>query len=189
MSNPEILQTGGERGAEASEAAGEQLKKLHEQLEKKAETGEDKGERIESARRETEGAFAKERGREHKSGGEPNARGVRHATKKQREESFETTMKQIRAEMSAPSRTFSKVIHNKTVEKVSTAVGSTVARPNAILAGSTASILLTLFVFMVAKQYGYRLSGFETIGSFLLGWALGLIYDYARVMAVTRKKS
>ena len=29
MSNPEILQTGGERGAESSEAAGEQLKKLH----------------------------------------------------------------------------------------------------------------------------------------------------------------
>lgn len=183
MSNPEVLQTGGERGAEASEAAGEQLKKLQEQLEKKAETGgENKGERIESARKETAGAFSKEQGRENKRGGEPTARGVRHATKRQREASFEATMKQIRSEMGTPSRAFSKVIHNKTVEKVSTSVGSTVARPNAILAGSSAATFLTLAIFLVAKHYGYPLSGFETIASFIIGWSLGLIYDYASIM-------
>jgi hypothetical protein len=188
MSSPEVLKPSGEHGVEVSEAAGEQLKKLQEQLEKKAETGgENKGERVESARRETEAVFSREQGREAKRGGEPSMSSVRHATKRQREESFEATMKQIRSEMGAPARTFSKVIHNKTVERVSDAVGNTLARPNAVLAGSTAATFLTLFVFLIAKQYGYRLSGFETIGTFFVGWALGLIYDYARLMFSTRQ--
>src|SRR6478736_3728915 len=135
MNSPETLKPSGESGVEASNAAGEQLKKLQEQLELKSENSpENKGERVESARRETEAAFSRERSSEGKRGGEPTATGVRHATKRQREESFEATMKQIRSEMSAPARTFSKVIHNKTVERVSETVGATVARPNAVLA-------------------------------------------------------
>ena len=89
--------------------------------------------------------------------------------------------------MSVPARTFSKVIHNPTVEKVSDVVGGTAARPNAVLAGSVAATFMTLFVFLIAKQYGYRLSGFETIATFLLGWSIGLIYDYARLMLVGRR--
>lgn len=181
MSSPEVLQPGGEHGVEATDAAGEQLKKLQEQLEKKGEAQENKGEKLASARHETEAAFSREAGRENKQGGEPTASGVRHATKRQRHASYQATMRQIRSEMSASERTFSKVIHNKAVERVSDVVGGTVARPNAILAGSFTATLLTLGVYLVAKHYGYRLSGFETIGAFFVGWALGLIYDYAKL--------
>lgn len=187
MSNPEVLKPSGEHGAETRDAAAEQLKKVQEQLETKSETSENKGERLESARRDTEAAFSRESGKERSQGGEPTASGVRHATKRQRKESFDSTMAQIRSEMGTPARTFSKVIHNKTVERASEAIGSTVARPNAVLAGSSCATLLTLAVFLIAKQYGYRLSGFETIGTFLVGWALGLIYDYARLMFVARR--
>lgn len=187
MNSPEVVQPGSERGVETIDAAGEQLKKLHEQLEKKAEAGENSGEKLSSARKETEAAFSRESGKERKSGGEPSLSGVRHATKRQRADSYSSTMKQIQSEMSAPARTFSKVIHNKTVEKASDTVGATLARPNAVLAGSIAATFLTLFVYLVAKQYGYRLSGFETIGAFTVGWALGLIYDYARLMVVSRR--
>lgn len=182
MGNPEVIKPTGEHGVEAQDAAGEQLKKLQEQLETKAESSENKGEKLESARLETEAAFSRESGKESKAGGEPTASGVRHATKRQRSDSYAATMRQIQSEMSGSSKAFSKFIHNPSVEKLSDAVGSTVARPNAILAGSMMATFLTLFVFLVAKQYGYRLSGFETIGTFFVGWSLGLIYDYAKVM-------
>lgn len=187
MSSPEILQPGPERSAETADAAGEQLKKLHEQLEKKSESSEKKGETIESARRNTEAAFSRESGKETRGGGEPTAGGVTHASKRQRKDSYTSTMKQIQSEMSAPARTFSKVLHNKTVERTSDIIGSSAARPNAVLAGSVMATFLTLFVFLVAKQYGYRLSGFETIGTFFLGWMIGLLYDYIRLMFTGRR--
>lgn len=187
MGNPEVIKPSGEHGVEARDAAGEQLKKLQEQMERKSETGENQGEQLESARRDTEAAFSRESGKESRSGGEPTASGVGHATKRQRKDSYATTMKQIQSEMNSSSRTFSKFIHNPSVEKLSDAVGASVARPNAVLAGSMAATFLTLFVFLVAKQYGYRLSGFETIGTFFVGWLLGLIYDYARMMAAGRR--
>lgn len=187
MQSPEVQKPTGERSVEASTAAGEQLKKLHEQQEKRSEQHETSGESLDSARRDTEAAFSRESSTEHRSGGEPSGASVTHATKRQRKDSYRSTMTQIRSEMSAPARTFSKVIHSPTVEKVSDVVGGSVARPNAVLAGSVAATFLTLFVFLIAKHYGYRLSGFETIGTFAVGWAAGLLYDYARLMAAGRR--
>ncbi len=101
---------------------------------------------------------------------------------------FKATMKDTQSHMSVPSRTFSKVIHNKTVEKTSEVVGSTVARPNAILAGSLSAFVFTLVIYLVAKYYGYPLSGFETIAAFAIGWIVGLLIDYLRIM-ITGKKA
>lgn len=101
---------------------------------------------------------------------------------------YKRTMKQVQSELSAPSRAFSKVIHVKAVEKTSDALETTIARPNAILAGAIAAFLFTLVIYLVAKTYGYRLSGFETIGGFILGWIVGLLFDYFRVM-ITGKHS
>lgn len=102
--------------------------------------------------------------------------------------SYKKTMKETQGQLSAPSRTFSKVIHNPAVEKTSEVVGSTVARPNAILAGSLTAFLFTLAIYVVAKYYGYPLSGSETIAAFILGWIVGLLVDYLRVM-ITGKKA
>lgn len=102
--------------------------------------------------------------------------------------SYKATMKETQAQLSAPSRTFSKVIHNPAVEKTSEVVGATVARPNAILAGSLTAFLFTLVIYVVARHYGYPLSGFETIAAFIVGWATGLLIDYLRVM-ITGKKA
>jgi hypothetical protein len=40
---------------------------------------------------------------------------------------------------------------------------------------------------LVAKHYGYRLSGFEAIGAFIAGWLVGILYDFFKVM-ITGKK-
>lgn len=103
------------------------------------------------------------------------------------EAGFQKTMQEVRTEMSTPSRAFSKVIHNKAIEKASDVVGNSVARPNAILSGAIAAFILTLGVYLLAKNLGYPLSGFETIGAFILGWILGLIFDFLKIMITGRK--
>ena len=110
-----------------------------------------------------------------------------HATKKQRKSSYKKTMDQVQSELSAPSRAFSKVIHTPAVEKTSDAIGGTIARPNALLAGAITATFLSLAVYLVARYYGYPLSQSESIIAFALGWALGIIYDYSRLMVRGRR--
>jgi hypothetical protein len=107
--------------------------------------------------------------------------------KADRDASFSATMNEVQTQMSGPSRAFSKVIHNKTVEKVSDVAGNTVARPNAMLSGAIFAFILTLAVYLVAKNFGYPLSGFETIGAFIVGWIIGIIYDFLKIMITGRK--
>lgn len=190
MHNPEILAPKGDQGVETQDAAAKRSQEILNSAERSVETSPEKqAERVGEARAEAKEALMnREAGgaEKHRSGANATP-ALPHATKKQRKDSYHSTMKQIQSEMNGSSRTFSKVIHNKTVERVSDAVAATAARPNAVLAGSMMATFLTLFAYLVAKHYGYQLSGFETIGTFLLGWALGLIYDYAKLMFATRR--
>lgn len=191
-SDPEKLITGAERSIEVGESAREQAEKLHAKHERLGEQALESGERsAERAKIEAlEAAISVEAGgAEKKRGGEPSP-AVRRGpiSKKEREASYSRTMKKVQSELSGPSRTFSKVIHNKVVEQVSETVGATVARPNAIASGAIAAFLATLALYYIAKNIGYQLSGFETIGAFAAGWLVGILFDYLRVM-ITGKHS
>ena len=109
-------------------------------------------------------------------------------TKQQLKYSFDRSMTAIRKDMSPASRTFSKIIHNPVVDKVSDAVRNSIARPNLIIAGGLGTLILCSAVYLVAKNYGYILSGFEAIGTFILGWAIGAIIEFARVGFVNQKQ-
>lgn len=188
MSNsPEVFTGNGETGVEAQKAAAEQSERLKAAYERGDDISpEAKAEAIEQARHEAKEALMnKERsGAEKKAGGEPTGGPRTHTTtKKQKDAAYKKTLKDIRSQMNAPSRTFSKVIHNPAVEKTSEIIGATIARPNAIVAGSATALVLVSAVYIVAKTYGYPLSGFETIGAFIIGWMIGLIYDYVRITA------
>ena len=98
-------------------------------------------------------------------------------------------MKAIRKDMNPAERTFSKVIHNPVVSKVSDTLGNTVARPNLILAGSLGTLILCSIVYIVAKIYGYAIDGFWAIGTFLVGWAIGAVIEFARVGFKNSSKS
>jgi len=184
--NPEIIRGGAESTVEAQDAAADRKAELTKNLENQVEQSpEARAEAIEDARAEAnkEALMNKERGgAENKSGGEPTASAIRKVTKKQKAVEYKKTMVSIQSEMSAPSRTFSKVIHNPVIEKTSEVVGSTVARPNALLAGSTVAFITVAVLYIVAKQYGYVLSGFESIGAFILGWLIGVSFDYVRLL-------
>lgn len=184
MSNPEQFHGNSERSAEAPQAAAERGKELLESLKASIETSpESQQEKIENARHETEVAFSKEAGTE-KHGHEPSgfSRAIKRVTAQEKIAAYKETMTHIRQEMSSPARAFSKFIHNGGVEKASDAIGKSVARPNAILSGSTSALVLVSLVYITAKIFGYPLSGFETIGAFVFGWIIGIIYDYARTM-------
>lgn len=189
MGNPEIIRPTGEQGVETSKAAAERSAELQKSRETGVEKSpEQKAERVETARHETKEVFAREAGKETRQATDSTGpRAVRKVAKAEKEHAYKQTMAQIRSEMSAPSRAFSKIIHAPLVERSSEVIGGTLARPNAILAGSTAALVLVIAVYLVARTFGYQLSGFETIGAFLIGWLLGLIYDYVRVMALGRR--
>lgn len=108
--------------------------------------------------------------------------------KKQLAESFKAQMKDAEAEMKPSERVFSRFLHSKPVEKTADALGSTVARPNAMLSGSIAAFLGVTILYFVAKYYGFQLSGSETILTFVGGWIIGLLYDYFSVMIRGHKK-
>jgi len=194
MTNPPEQQNNGhESGLESQEAAAEQLEKLSNTIEQTGEHSPESGEKsAERARVEAlENAISVEAGGKEKDTNSRDASpAVRRGSigKSQKDASYKRTMKHVQAELSPISRTFSKIIHAKAIEKTSEVIGSTIARPNAMLAGAVSAFILTLGVYVMAKTLGYQLSGFETIGAFIIGWLLGITYDYLHVL-ITGKKS
>ena len=185
MSSPEQLPASAERSVEVGREAAERLEQLDKGQKSPERSAEQKERSIESANIEAkEHAISKEAGGAEKARREPASapRRTGGISRKAREQSFKRHMEQVQSHLSAPSRVFSKFIHNKTVEQASDLVGSTVARPNAVLSGAVAAFVLVLGVYMVAKSLGYVLSGFETIAAFIFGWVLGITYDYLKTL-------
>ncbi|MDB5159742.1 MAG: hypothetical protein JWO99_5 [Candidatus Saccharibacteria bacterium] len=191
MSTSEQQPQNPENSVETPKVSAEQYESLDQKIEKNVEHVESGEKAAEKARVEAlETAISVEKGGAEKKGPKegpttPRRRGG--ISKKEKTASFKKHMKNVQAEMPAPQRAFSKLIHSPVVEKTSELVGSTVARPNAILSGAVVAFFLVLAVYIVAKNLGYVLSGFETIGAFIIGWVLGILYDYFRVL-VTGKK-
>jgi hypothetical protein len=163
------------------EHAGERLAELERQLDKK-ELNKDTEARIEQARVEAdaEAQFTKEYSTEqidknNKDSSPPTT------TKTEREYSYKHTMRQVQSQLKAPERVFSKVIHNKAVERFSDITGSTVARPNAILFGSLFAFLGVASLYFFARFMGFSLPGSQTIIAFIIGWIVGLLVDFIRV--------
>ena len=132
MSDKERLNAGPEAyDAKAlAEAGKEHQERLRENRERAAEKGHENA--AEAARHEAlEQASRIEReSRSHKKREESPAERRGPASKRERDASYDRTMREVRSQMSAPSRVFSSVIHNPVVEKISDVVGGTIARPN-----------------------------------------------------------
>lgn len=165
----------------------ERRKELHEAIEQKTERHESVDEARHEALERAQSHEKESKKHENERLESPAERRRGPISKRERDASFQTTMHEVQSQMSAPSRLFSKFIHNKSIERTSEVVGATVARPNAILSGAIFAFVLTLSVYIVAKNLGYPLSGFETIASFIIGWALGVTYDFVKVMVTGRK--
>lgn len=171
--------------------ANERSKQLREQVERRAEASREKAPDAHKAEKEAHEAARvaeKERKDKEKHTPAPAERRKERLVRNKRtlDASFNREMKEVRSHMSAPSRAFSKVIHNKAIDRTSEAIGNTVARPNAIMSGSLAALILTAGLYTWAKNNGYPLSGFETIGAFIIGWLVGIIIDFVRITITGR---
>lgn len=101
---------------------------------------------------------------------------------------YDKVLSTVQAELPPPRRMFSKFIHTRPIERISELLGATIFRPNALLFGAIAAFAVTIITYLVAKNFGYRLSGFESIIGFILGWLVGLIHDYLTAMLSGGKK-
>lgn len=178
-----------EQNAEILEQAG--LEKRAE-LEKKLENNAEKSgeQNPDDARHEIEKIVAERNAKEEQEKRETDSAEKleqKPITKHDIDAKYKDTMKNMQSQLTAPSRAFSKVIHNPVVEKTSEVIGNTVARPNLVIAGAIGAIASAV-VYIVANKYGYELSGFETIGLFILGWAIGAIIEYIRVGLINNGK-
>lgn len=186
MSSPEQLKGGAENTVEVQNAAAERAEKLKQNIESGAELDpRQRAQEVAEARAEAnkEALMSKESGSaESRKASEPGFSPTKSTSKKQKKATYKQTMKTVQGQMNAPSRAFSRIIHNPVIEKTSEFIGSTVARPNAIASGAVFAIIVMSGVYLVARTYGYILSGFETIGAFMAGWVLGILYDYMRAM-------
>lgn len=96
--------------------------------------------------------------------------------------SFTQIMDETTQDMPRYRRMLSRFIHFRLVTSVSQVLATTITRPNAILFGAVASFSLTLMAYLLSKNLGYSLSGFESIGAFAVGWAAGIIFDAASIL-------
>jgi hypothetical protein len=87
---------------------------------------------------------------------------------------YARALTRVRKRLSAPSRTFSKVVHAKAIEKPSEVIGATVARPSGLLGGAFIALIGTSILFWVSRHYGYEYNYLAAVLLFGLGMIVGL---------------
>lgn len=188
MNDKEKLSQNGERIEFSQNELDKHQERIKAERERSAERGHETAkEREASARHEIEKATVEKESKKQEKTVEQSPAERKVNTKAARKKAYDSIMKQTQAELSAPSRAFSKFIHNPAVEKVSEVAGNTIARPNAMLAGATFAFLLTLAIYLIARFNGYPLSGTETIAAFIAGWIIGNLYDFFKTMATGKR--
>lgn len=90
---------------------------------------------------------------------------------------FKAIMTEATHTMPYYRRLLSRALHLKAIWWISNLLSNTLARPNAVLFGAIASFAATFAVYLLSKNFGYSLSGFESIGAFMTGWVVGIIFD------------
>lgn len=184
MSSPEQAPQTSERSGESlSEAAAERKAELLKSPESGEQSPDRTAEALASARKEAnETAISHEKSHTESGANASDSHKVRGtATRRARQKAYKDIMTHTQNELPPASRAFSKVIHQPVIDQTSNALGSTVARPNAILFGALFALIISGCVYLIARYYGYKLSGFEAIGAFILGWVFGLLIDFARL--------
>lgn len=96
----------------------------------------------------------------------------------QKRRAYAELIAEISADLSLPERLFSKaIIHPRLISLLVELLASTILRPTPILFGAISSFVLVLSSYLLAKEYGYTLSGSEAIVGFIVGWITGNIID------------
>ncbi len=162
---------------EHSESINEHYDNLKEQEESKDEDDEEDGISTEEAL-EQASEIARDSDEKKKVEQDTKPRHKGAPSKRELSNTYKEQLGLIQGDMGIARKTWSKLIHISAIEKASDFIGSTVAKPNALLAGSVFALVSVTILYFLAKHYGFQLSGLETITAFAIGWLLGTLYDY-----------
>jgi hypothetical protein len=92
---------------------------------------------------------------------------------------YTQTMRSLQKHLSPIGRSFSQVIHNDAVEKTSEALEATVMRPSVITGALWSAAIVGLAFYLVARHFGYALSGSEMLVSLVAGGVIGGLLEAA----------
>lgn len=95
---------------------------------------------------------------------------------------YRDTLQQARSHMSLPAQIFSRFIHLRPIEIISDLLAMTLFRPLPLVFAAASAALLPLVIWLIAKHFGYSLSGTESIIAFIFGWLVGVIVDYTKIL-------
>ena len=192
MANPEHTPTRMEHAPEVAQKTHERPSEPGQMLKSSLERYNDKKahQEAETARHEAikEALLSNEQGKERRSHQADRHSSSHHTiTNQEREAGFEQTMAEVRKHLPRSARPFSRFIHKQTIEQLSEIVGTTIARPNAILGGGITAFVVVLGAYFYAKFAGFQLSGSETIIAFVIGWGIGLLFDLCKKVLTSKR--
>ncbi len=86
---------------------------------------------------------------------------------------YSQTMQSVQRHLSPVSQSFSKIIHSPVIETTSEVLEKTVLRPSVTNGALWTAAIVGLFFYLVARHYGYVLSGSELLLSLIAGGLIG----------------
>lgn len=98
-------------------------------------------------------------------------------TKDLRSKAYWRSLHRIRAHLNPTERSFSRIIHQPLIDKVSEVTSRTAARPIGLLWASITALLGSLAALIWAKRYGYGFNYSLLILLFVIGYCFGLLYE------------
>lgn len=186
MSGEKLNQKNHQEKLPGNEASNEQAEKIKSNLEKEARSAEKHGSKeIKETRKTIESEALS--GKESLPGTGENQDSQQSITKAEKTRTYKMTMGRMQGQLSSPSRTFSKIIHNPVVEKTSAVVGTTVARPSGVLGAGIAGFVGITLVMYLARKNGFEIANSYSLVAvlFIGGWLLGLLFEF--LIKVLRK--
>jgi hypothetical protein len=166
------------RGEQESAASRAERARHIEQLEAAGrEQAEHQAERIAKAREVTEREETKA---EKRLKPEPVEKPEFHVGEKSqaKKTAYKQSLKRIQSQLPTKrSRAFSRVIHNRAVENISEVAGKTVFRPSITLGLSLGALIGGTGIYLIARHYGYGISGSEFLFAGLVGGVIGIIVE------------
>lgn len=152
------------------------LKELHEKARNTREITQDSIDEIKHSIEQT-ALSGKEYSIAEKESKQPHTPTV---TKHIKKDAYKKILKKTQKQLNVSERSFSKVIHQPIVDKVSEVSSKTVARPSGILFGGIGAFCGSLIVFLLSKNsgftYNYMLFILIFIGGYFIGLFIELIY-------------
>ena len=96
---------------------------------------------------------------------------------KMKKTAYKKELRKIQHKLKKRERTFSKFVHNETIEAVSNIGARTVARPSGILGGGIVAILGSSIYLWMSKNYGFTYNYFVFFILLILGFLLGVVVE------------